>query len=214
MGIIEVIGCVRAKTFVGTLVPQNRAFGYQNAPVSHHFACWGVAKCSKPLPNISLALIEAIWVCSCENIRRKFDTPKPCIPVLKRTSFSSFCTHSCSKMLQNTNKHHFCSNGGYWLCSYGNIPRNFSTTKPCIRVLKRLSFSSFRFIRVAKGSKILPNIIMGLMEAIGCVRTKTFVRSLIPRNRPFEYRNAPVSHRFIFIRVEKCSKILQTSFCV
>src|SRR5579883_2050823 len=53
------------------------------------------------------------WVCSCENVRRNFGTPKQCILVPKRTSFSSSCMNPGSEILQNTLRHHFGSNGGY-----------------------------------------------------------------------------------------------------
>src|SRR5579883_1832663 len=53
------------------------------------------------------------WVCSCENFRRNYGTPKQCILVPKRTSFSSSCMNPCSKILLNTLRHHFGSNGGY-----------------------------------------------------------------------------------------------------
>ena len=82
------------------------------------------------------------WVCSCENVRRKFDTPKQCIRVTEHTSFSSLCMHSGSEILQNTIKHHFRSNGGYWVCSCENVRRKFGTPKQCIRVTKHTSFLS------------------------------------------------------------------------
>ena len=64
----------------------------------------------------------------------------------------------------------------------------------------------FECIRVVKSSQKLPNIILGLMEAIGCVHAKTFVESSVPRNIALGYRNASVSHGFAGIRVGKCSK--------
>src|SRR5579883_1959847 len=99
--------------------------------------------------------------------------------------------HLDSKMLQNSIKHHFGSNG----------PRKSAFGYQNTPVSHRLEF-----IREAKCSKTLPNIISGLMEAIGCVRAKTFVRTSVPRNNALLYRNAPVSHRFACIRVAKCSK--------
>ena len=83
-------------------------------------------------------------MCSSENVRRNFGTPKHCIGVPKRTRFSLFCMHSSSEMLQNTPKHHIWSNGGYWVCSCENVRRNFGTQKQCIMVPKRTSLSSFR----------------------------------------------------------------------
>src|SRR5579883_1991274 len=44
------------------------------------------------------------------------------------------------------------------------------------------------------------------MEAIGCVRAKTFVRTSVPRNSALWYRKGPVSHRSACIWVEKSSK--------
>src|SRR5579883_241626 len=101
--------------------------------------------------------------------------------------------HLDSKMLQNSIKHHFGSNG----------PR-----KSAFGYQNTLVSDRLEFIRVAKWSKTLPNIILGLIEAIGCVCAKTFVGPSIPRNSTLVYRNAPVSHRFACIRVAKCSKTL------
>src|SRR5690348_14902245 len=61
------------------------------------------------------------WVCSCENVRRKFGTPKQWLRVPKQTSLSLFCMHSGSQMRQSSPKHHFGSNVGYWMCSCENI---------------------------------------------------------------------------------------------
>src|SRR5690348_8989358 len=74
----------------------------------------------------------------------------------------------------------------------------------------RIAPVSHRFacIRVAKCSKTLPNIILGLMEAIGCVLVKSFVGTSVPQKRAFSYRNAPVPHRLARFRVAKCSKTL------
>src|SRR5690348_14708313 len=94
------------------------------------------------------------WVCSCENVRSNFGTPKHSIIVPKRASFSPFCVHSRSKMLQNTLKLHFGSNGGHWVCLCGNVCRNFGTPKQCIAVPKRTSSSSFC---MHSGSKMLQN---------------------------------------------------------
>ena len=68
-------------------------------------------------------------------------------------------------MLQNSIKHHFGSNG----------PRKSAFGYRNTPVSHRLEF-----IRVAKFSKTLPNIISGLMEAIWCARAKTFVRTSAP----------------------------------
>src|SRR5690349_3185359 len=94
-------------------------------------------------------------------------------------------------MLQSTPKHHFGSNGGYWVCSCENVRWKFGTPKQCVTIPKRTSLSHrFACIQIAKCCKTLPNIILGLMEAIGCVRAKTFVGTSIPRNSALLYRNA------------------------
>ena len=127
------------------------------------------------------------WVCSCENVRRNFGIPKQCIGLPKHNSFSSFCVHSGSEMLENTPKHHFGSNGGYWVCSCENIRRNFGTPKQCILYRNAPVSHCFACIRVAKYSEALPSIILGLMEAIGCVPANTFAGTSVPRNSAFLY---------------------------
>src|SRR5690348_10861384 len=94
------------------------------------------------------------WVCSCENVRRNFVSPKQCISAPKRTTFSSFSMHSGSEMLQYTVKNHFSSNGGYWVCSCENVRRNFVSPKQCISAPKRTTFSSFS---MHSGSEMLQN---------------------------------------------------------
>ena len=89
LGVMEAIGCVRVKTFVGSSVPRNSALGYRNAPVSHRFECMGVVKSFKMLPNIILGLMGVFM----RNICRKFGTPKQCLRVPKRTSSSMFWMH-------------------------------------------------------------------------------------------------------------------------
>src|SRR5689334_18103065 len=116
---MEAIGCVRAKTFVGTSVPRNSAFGYRNAPVSHRFACIRVAKCSKTHSKIILCLMEAI---GCVRAKTFVETV---------------------------------------------VPRNSTLLYRNAPVSHLLSC-----IRVAKCSETHPKIILGLMEAIGCVRAK------------------------------------------
>src|SRR5690348_16301849 len=94
-------------------------------------------------PKLHFRSNGGYFVCSSENVRRNFGTPKHCIGVPKHTHFSLFCMHSSSKMLQNTPKHHIWSNGGYWVYSCENVRRNFGTQKQCIMVPKDTSFSSF-----------------------------------------------------------------------
>ena len=149
---MEAIGCVRTKMFVRSLIPRNRAFEYRNAPVSHRFVFIRGSKMLRNTPKHHFVSNGGYLVCLSENVRRKFDTPKPCIRVTKCNNFSSFCIHSCIKMLHYTPKHHYGYNRGYWVCSCENFRRNFGTTKPCIRVPKRTSFSSFCMLR---GSEML-----------------------------------------------------------
>src|SRR5690348_16183828 len=67
------------------------------------------------------------FVCSSEDVRRNFGTPKQCILVPKRTSFSSFCMHCSSKMLQSTPQHHPTPRACDLVCSCENVRRNFGT---------------------------------------------------------------------------------------
>ena len=124
-------------------------------PKRTSFSSFCIYSCRKMLQNTPkhhLVTNGVYLVCLSENVRRKFDTPKPCIRVTKCNNFSSFCIHSCIKMLHYTPKHHYGYNRGYWVCSCENFRRNFGTTKPCIRVPKRTSFSSFCMLR---GSEML-----------------------------------------------------------
>src|SRR5689334_10343212 len=107
---------------------------------------------------------------------------KQCIGVPKHTSLSSFCMHSGNEMLQNTPKHHFGSNGGYWVCSCENVRQNIGTPKQCILYRNAPVSHRFIFIRVVRCSKTLPNMIFCLMEANGCVRAETFVGTSVPQN--------------------------------
>src|SRR5690348_14890655 len=87
-------------------------------------------------PKLHFGSNGGYCVCSCENVRRNIGASKLCISVPKRTSFSLFCMHSGSEMLQNTPKNNFGSNGDYWLCSCENVRWNCGTPKQCISVPK------------------------------------------------------------------------------
>ena len=87
-------------------------------------------------------------------------------------------------MLQNTPKHRFRSIGDSWVCSCEHILRKFGTPKQCIRP-RKTQFATFFIQIVAKCSKTLPNIALGLLETIGCVRANIFYRSSVPRNSAF-----------------------------
>src|SRR5690349_24735765 len=111
-------------------------------------------------------------------------------------------------MLENTSKHHFGSNGDYWVCWCENVRRNFGTPKHSLIVPKRTSFSSFC---MHSGSQMLentPNINLGLMEVIACARSKTVVGNSVPQNRTTVYQQGRSSDRFACILVTKCSKTL------
>ena len=94
------------------------------------------------------------------------------------------------------------------MCSCENVHRKFGTLKQKSGYRNAPVSHRFACIRVAKGLKTRPNIILGLMEAIGCVRAKTSVGSPVPRTSGFGYRDKPVYHRFACIRVGKVSKML------
>src|SRR5579883_3122431 len=121
---------------------QSRSQILENTP-KHHFGSNG-----------------GYWVRSCQNVRRNFFTPKQCISAPKRTSFSSFCMHLGSEMLENTSKHHFGSNGDYWVCWCENVRRNFGTPKHSLIVPKRTSFSSFCMHLGSQMLENTPNIIL------------------------------------------------------
>ena len=89
-----------------------------------------------------------------------------------------------TEMLQNTPKHRFGSNGGYWVRSGEKARRRFRTPKTVDSAPKN-EFCNFFVPNVPKCYKTLPIIILGLMEVIGCVRAKKFVRSSVSRNCAF-----------------------------
>src|SRR5690348_10861385 len=117
---MEAIGCVLAKTFVGTSFPRNSVFQHRNAPLSRHFPCIRVAKCSNTLSKIILALMEAI---GCVLAKTFVGTSFPRNSVFQHRNaplsrhFPCIRVAKCSKTL----KHHFGSNGGYWVCSCENF---------------------------------------------------------------------------------------------
>ena len=108
-----------------------------------------------------------------------------------------------TETLQNTPKHHFGSNGGYWVRSAEKARRRFRTPKTVHSALKH-EFCNFFVLNVPKCSKTLPNVVLSLTEVIGYVRAKNLVGGsgppeywIRPRNRSFAtfsyrtYRNAP-----------------------
>ena len=79
-----------------------------------------------------------------------------------------------TEMLQNTPKHRFGSNGGYWVCSAEKSHRRFRTPEP-VHLAPKHEFCNFFVPNLPKRSKTLRNIISGLTEVIGCVRAKKLV---------------------------------------
>jgi hypothetical protein len=71
--------------------------------------------------------------------------------------FFIFDVPRLSEMLRNTSKHHFGSSGLEWTL------RNFGTPE-IVHSGLNTSFASFTYRRLAKCSKTLPNIILGLMD--------------------------------------------------
>ena len=108
-----------------------------------------------------------------------------------------------TKTLQNTPKHRFGSNGGYWVRSGKNARRRFLTPET-VHSASKHEFCNFFVPNVPNRSKTLPNILLGLTEVIGCVQAKILVggsghpkQCIRPRNTSFAtfscrtYRNAP-----------------------
>ena len=115
-----------------------------------------------------------------------------------------------TEALQNTPKHCFESNGGYWVRSGEKARRRFRTPKT-VHSAPKHEFCNFFVQNVPKRSKILRNIVLGLTEVIGCVRAKKHVggsgppkQCIRPRNTSFAtfscrtYRNAPKHSQISF----------------
>ena len=79
-----------------------------------------------------------------------------------------------TETLQNTPKHHFGSNGGYWVRLGEKARRRFRTRKT-VHSGPKHEFCNFFVPNVPKRSKTLPNIILDLTEVIGSVRAKKLV---------------------------------------
>ena len=141
----------------------------------------------------------------------EFEYPKYCVHA-RNTSFASFYVSKVRKMLRNTPKHHFVSNGVEWLLSLWTYFRKFGTRNSAFRtetqVLHR--FTCWRF---AKCSETLPNIMLGLVEKNGCFRCETIFGIWVP-----EILRSRSKHKFpIVLRVEglqNAPKDSKTSFCV
>src|SRR5689334_21660650 len=101
------------KHHFGSNGPRNNADGYRNTLVFSSFCMHSGSEIIQNTPKHHFWSSGGHWVYSCESVHRNFGTVKQCISVPKRTSFSSFCMHLASEMLQNTPKHHFGSNRGY-----------------------------------------------------------------------------------------------------
>ena len=125
-----------------------------SSEVSQNFASVRVGKCSKILPNIILGLMEAIG-CFHAKIFFRSSVPRNNAFGYRNASVSQrFACTRVAKRLWYAPKHHFGSNGGYWVCLCKNIRQNFGTTKQCLHVPKRTSFSSFC---MSSGREMLQN---------------------------------------------------------
>ena len=115
-----------------------------------------------------------------------------------------------TEMLQNTPKHRFGSNGGYWVRSGEKARRRFRTPKT-VHSAPKHEFCNFFVQNVPKCSKTLPNIVLSLIEVIGCVRAQKLVggsrppkQCIWPPNTSFAtfscrtYRNAPKHYQTLF----------------
>ena len=140
------------------------------------------------------------WMHLVGNYFCNFGTPKQCIQD-RNTSFASFYMPKVSKMLQNTPKHHFGSNGVDWML------RNFGNPKYCIQA-QNTSLASFLCRRLAKCSETLPNIILALMEYNGCFFCETIFTTSVPRNSAMR-SETQVLQRFTCKRFANCSETLQ-----
>ncbi len=110
-----------------------------------------------------------------------------------------------TEMLQNTPKHHFGSNGSYWVRSGEKARRRFRTPKH--------EFCHFFGPNVPKTSKTLPNIVLGLTEVIGCVRAKKLVGGSGPPNQCIRPPNTSFA-TFSCRTYRNTPKHSQTSFWV
>ena len=118
-------------------------------------------------------------------------------------------------MLRNTPKHHFGSNWLDWIQSCQNFFRKFGSSKQCIQP-QNTSFVMFFTMKVyemlscrrsAKCSETLPNIILGPICQIGCIRGKPFFESSISRTSAFSAKNK-LLHDFSCRRFAECSETL------
>ena len=113
-----------------------------------------------------------------------------------------------SKTLPN---HHLGPTRGYWVCSCEKIRWGFGTPKQYVRVPKNTLFASIFVQEVAKRTKTLTIIVLGLTEVIGCVRAKKFVRSSVCRNCAFGHETL-FSHHFSCSRYQILQNTPKTSF--
>ena len=109
-------------------------------------------------------------------------------------------------MLRNTPKHHFWSNKLDWMRSR---QKNFRSSVPRNSAFNRETQVSHDFScrRVAKCFEIIPNIILGPTDQIGCICGKTFSENLVPQNSAFS-PETQVSNYFSCRRVAKCLEII------
>ena len=126
----------------------------------HRFATFfmqTVAKCSKTLPKHRLRSTGDNWVCLCEHILQKLDTPKQCIRP-RNNRFATFFMQTVAKCSKTLPKHRLRSTGDNWVCLCEHILRKFGTPKLCIRP-RNNHFGNFFMQTVANRTKTLPNIV-------------------------------------------------------
>ena len=118
----------------------------------------------------------------------------------------------CTETLQNTPKHCFGSNRGYWVHSAEKARRRFRTPET-VHSAPKHEFCIFFVLNVPKCFKTLPNIILGLTEVIGYVRAKKLVGGSGPPNLCIRPRNTSFA-TFSCRTYRNAPKLSQTLFCV
>ena len=110
-----------------------------------------------------------------------------------------------TETLQNSPKHRFGSNRCYWVRSGEKSRRRFRTPEP-VHLAPKHEFCNFLVPNVPKLSKILPNIILGLTEVIGCVRAKKLIGGSGPQNSAF----GPETRVLQLFRAERTETVQNT----
>ena len=108
-----------------------------------------------------------------------------------------------TEMLQNTPKHRFGSNRGYWVRSGKKARRRFRTPET-VHSAPKHEFCNFFVPNVPKCSKTLPNIVWSLTEVIGCLMAKKLVGGSGPP------KHSPETRVLQLFRAER-TKMLQNT---